>query len=117
MAVGSGPGLSAGCQHRFGQLDAAVRLDWRHDHNLVGGPCAANEQRELFLPPGSAAVGGTRISRIHTKQTKHLYFPAEGEFVLVREVRIYSLFLESMTMVTGPSLTRLTFMSAPNSPV
>ncbi len=46
-----------------------------------------------------------------------VYYAAESEFVLVREIRFYSLFLESMTMVTGPSLTRLTFMSAPNSPV
>ena len=29
----------------------------------------------------------------------------------------HSLFLESMHIVTGPSLTRATFMSAPNSPV
>ena len=31
--------------------------------------------------------------------------------------RNYSLFLVFMQMVTGPSLTRATFMSAPNSPV
>ena len=30
---------------------------------------------------------------------------------------VYSLFLVSIQMVTGPSLTSSTFMSAPNSPV
>ena len=45
-----------------------------------------------------------------------IYFGLQGPHGLLVVKRHHSLFLESMVIVTGPSLTSATFMSAPNTP-